>query len=541
VTGATDTDIRVLLVDDQELVRSGLRRILRRRDGFVIVGECGDGAEVPAAIAAGEVDVVVMDLRMKDVDGIEATRRLRQSGDHPPVLALTTFDDDQLLAGALRAGAVGYILKESSAEDLIRAVRAVAAGDAWLDATVTARVLTTYRRAADDRQTSPPPGLLTPREHEVLRAVGRGLTNAEIAATLTISEVTVKSHIGRIFTKLRLRDRATAIVYAFDHGIVTPAQYTDSVDNGAESGTAGDHAPRLTIREPAPPPLVAKPREVPVSLPQLRFSVLGPVRAWRGATQLELGPVRQQALLAALVLRPDVTVSQRELLDGVWGLDPPGTGGKVVPVYVHRLRKCLRAADERTSDSVIGQGRGGYCFAGGGVWVDVERLAEIVTEARAAAAAGDLPAAVDACGNALDLFHGEPLTGLPGPFAEGERRRLAERRIALSQEKAGLQLRLGRHAETVGELSAVMVANPHWEPLAALLMRALYAGGRRADALAVYSQMRRRLVDDLGVEPGEELRRTHHAVLREDDVYLGIARKSQAALPAHTPTGVVAS
>ena len=219
----TDADVvRVLLVDDQELVRSGLRRILRRRDGFVIAGECGDGAEVPAALAAAEVDVVVMDLRMKHVDGIEATRRLRRAGARPPVLALTTFDDDELLAGALRAGAVGYILKDSPAEDLIRAVRAVAAGDAWLDAAVTARVLTTYRRAAADGSGGPPPGLLTPRELDVLRAAGRGLTNTEIAGALVVSELTVKSHLSRIFTKLGLRDRAAAVVYAFDHGIVSP-------------------------------------------------------------------------------------------------------------------------------------------------------------------------------------------------------------------------------------------------------------------------------------------------------------------------------
>src|SRR5439155_19748688 len=109
-----------------------------RRDGFLIVAECGDGADVPAAVAAHQADVIVMDLRMKDVDGIEATRRLVRSGPHPPVLALTTFDDDELLAGALRAGAAGYVLKDAPAEDLIRAVRAVAAGEGWLDTTVTA-------------------------------------------------------------------------------------------------------------------------------------------------------------------------------------------------------------------------------------------------------------------------------------------------------------------------------------------------------------------------------------------------------------------
>ena len=211
---------RVLLVDDQELVRSGLRRILRRRDGFDIVGECADGAEVPAALASTEVDVVVMDLRMKQVDGIEATRRLRTAGDDPPVLVLTTFDDDEMLSGALRAGAAGFVLKDSAAEDLIRAVRAVAAGDSWLDPGVAARVLTAYRRARPPDTVAA--DALTSREREVLHAIGRGLTNSEIAAALHISELTVKSHIGRVFTKLDLRDRAAAVVYAFDHGIVTP-------------------------------------------------------------------------------------------------------------------------------------------------------------------------------------------------------------------------------------------------------------------------------------------------------------------------------
>ena len=218
----SDPTVRVVLVDDQELVRSGLRLILRKRDGFEIVAECADGDEVPAALAAVTADVVVMDLRMKRLDGIEATRRLRRAGAEPPVLVLTTFDDDELLSGALRAGAAGFVLKDSAAEDLIRAVRAVAAGDSWLDPAVTARVLTTFRAAAAPR----PAGaddVLTGREAEVLEAIGRGLTNGEIAASLHISELTVKSHIGRIFTKLGLRDRAAAVVYAFDHGIVAPA------------------------------------------------------------------------------------------------------------------------------------------------------------------------------------------------------------------------------------------------------------------------------------------------------------------------------
>lgn len=214
-------EITVLLVDDQDLVRSGLRRILRRKDGFVVVAECSDGDEVPDAVTQHRPDVVVMDLRMKRVDGIDATRRLAGCPDAPAVLALTTFNDDELLSGALRAGAAGFVLKDSSAEELIRAVRAVARGDSYLDPAVTSRVLTTYRRASDTRAADVI-AELTARELDVLTLIGRGCSNAEIAEQLSISGVTVKSHIGRIFMKLDLRDRAAAIVYAYDHGIVAP-------------------------------------------------------------------------------------------------------------------------------------------------------------------------------------------------------------------------------------------------------------------------------------------------------------------------------
>ena len=210
--------IGALLVDDQELVRSGLRRILRRRDGIAALGECADGDEVPAAVAEHRPDVVVMDLRMKRVNGIEATRLLAEAGG-PPVLALTTFSDEELLSGVLRAGAAGFVLKDSPAEELIRAVHAVARGDGFLDPSITARVLDTYRTVAEE----PVAGAvddLTPRELDVLRLMARGYSNTEIADELVISGVTVKSHIGRIFLKLRLRDRAAAIVYAYQHGIV---------------------------------------------------------------------------------------------------------------------------------------------------------------------------------------------------------------------------------------------------------------------------------------------------------------------------------
>jgi DNA-binding NarL/FixJ family response regulator len=168
-------------------------------------------------------DVVLMDVRMPFTDGVQATLRLRQREGSPPVLALTTFDDDQALAGMLRAGAAGFVLKGVPAEDLQRAVRVVAEGGAWLDPAVTVRVLATYRSApptAGPAGRNPGPESLTGRELEVLTLIGRGKTNAEIAVELFVSEGTVKTHVNHLFTKLRLRDRAAAIVFAFDHGLV---------------------------------------------------------------------------------------------------------------------------------------------------------------------------------------------------------------------------------------------------------------------------------------------------------------------------------
>ena len=214
--------IRVLLVDDQELVRAGLARIFRTRAGFEIVGECEDGDQVDAAVTRTDPDIVVMDVRMRRMGGAEATRRLRQRDGGPPVLVLTTYDDDETLAAALRAGAAGFQLKDAPGEELQQAVRAVAEGGSWLDPDVCGRVLTAYRS-----QPRPPSAegdgraRLTAREADVLRLVARGANNVEIAATLGISEVTVKTHIGHVFTKLGVRDRAGAIVWAFDHGVVT--------------------------------------------------------------------------------------------------------------------------------------------------------------------------------------------------------------------------------------------------------------------------------------------------------------------------------
>jgi DNA-binding NarL/FixJ family response regulator len=227
--------IRVLLVDDQELVRAGLRGILRATFGFDVVGECANGSEVPAAVEALAPDVVLMDVRMPLVDGVAATRALRRRETSPPVLALTTFDDDEVLAGALRAGASGFILKGVPAEDLQRAVRVVADGGAWLDPAVTGRVLAIYRSAAPlSAGRDADLAALTGRERDVLALIGQGKTNAEIAAGLVVGEGTVKSHINHLFTKLQLRDRAAAVIFAFDHDLVTPAP-----DGRSPGGAAG--------------------------------------------------------------------------------------------------------------------------------------------------------------------------------------------------------------------------------------------------------------------------------------------------------------
>ena len=217
--------IRVLVVDDQELVRAGLRGILRTEFGFDVVGECANGGEAIAAVKSLAPDVVLMDVRMPFVDGVQATRELRRREGSPPVLALTTFDDDEVLAGVLRVGAAGFILKGVPAEDLHRAVRVVAGGGAWLDPAVTGRVLATYRSAPPPRAGRDPAlDALTSREREVLALIGQGKTNTEIAVGLFVSDGTVKTHINHLFTKLQLRDRAAAVVFAFDHDLVTPGQ-----------------------------------------------------------------------------------------------------------------------------------------------------------------------------------------------------------------------------------------------------------------------------------------------------------------------------
>jgi DNA-binding NarL/FixJ family response regulator len=213
--------IRVVVCDDQMLIRTGLVTIIDAQTDLEVVGECGDGQAAVDLAGRLAPDVVVMDIRMPVLDGIEATRRLCALPEMAPILVLTTFDEDELLWGAIEAGASGFVLKASTADELIAAVRAVAGGAAWFDSSVAPRVLETYRRdVAPARRSVQRLEELTGREHDVLRLLSRGATNAEIAGELHVSQATVKTHVGSIFMKLGVRDRAAAIVYAFDHGVV---------------------------------------------------------------------------------------------------------------------------------------------------------------------------------------------------------------------------------------------------------------------------------------------------------------------------------
>ncbi|MGW0706742.1 AfsR/SARP family transcriptional regulator [Streptomyces sp. NPDC002643] len=276
--------------------------------------------------------------------------------------------------------------------------------------------------------------------------------------------------------------------------------------------------------------------------------MLGPVRAWRDGTELDLGPVRRRAVLVALVLRPNVLVGHERLLDAVWGQAPPGSGRRVLPSYVYPLRKALDAAGVGQSGSVILSGGGGYRFVGDGVELDVADLAERAGEAHRAKASGDLDTALERFSTALDLFRSEPLAGLPGPFAEVERQRLAERRRALRLARGECLVLLGRSADALddlAELSSLPGFDPYDESLVALRMRALYGSERPAEALKVYQEMYERLRDDLAIEPGNELRRVHEALLnRDDEALLGAGPAAtpaqvsvSAGRPASVPTG----
>jgi DNA-binding NarL/FixJ family response regulator len=215
--------LRVAIVDDQHLVRAGFRMILAAEDDLEVVGEAGDGIAGFDLVQRERPDVVLMDVRMPHRDGIEATRDIIEAGVSTRVVILTTFDLDQYVFDALRAGASGFLLKDTPPEDLVAAVRTVASGDALLSPSVTARVVTAFvDGTASTPPGGPPPELasLTDREREVLGLLARGRSNAEIAAALFVSETTVKTHVGRVLSKLSLRDRVQAVVYAYEHGIV---------------------------------------------------------------------------------------------------------------------------------------------------------------------------------------------------------------------------------------------------------------------------------------------------------------------------------
>jgi DNA-binding NarL/FixJ family response regulator len=215
--------LRVAIADDQALVRGGFRMILDARDDIEVVGEAGDGEEAVALVRRLEPDVVLMDVRMPRVDGIEATRRIAASGSRARIVILTTYDVDEYVFAALRAGASGFLLKDVRPLELVEAVRVVADGDALLAPSVTRRLLDRFAGALPD-SAGPPRDLeeLTQREAEVLRFVALALSNAEIASRLHLTEATVKTHVSSVLRKLGLRDRVQAVVFAYDVGLVRP-------------------------------------------------------------------------------------------------------------------------------------------------------------------------------------------------------------------------------------------------------------------------------------------------------------------------------
>jgi DNA-binding NarL/FixJ family response regulator len=219
---------RILLVDDQELLRMGFRMVLDAQSDLEVVGEAADGREAITAAAALEPDVILMDVRMPVVDGVEATRAIVGSGSASRIIILTTFDLDEYAYAALRAGASGFLLKDAQPTDMLSAIRSVASGDAVVAPSTTRRLLDTIAHRLPDPQEPAAPvadprlDALTPREREVLAAVARGLSNAEIAERLVLSEATVKTHVGRILAKLGLRDRVQIVVFAYDRGLVAP-------------------------------------------------------------------------------------------------------------------------------------------------------------------------------------------------------------------------------------------------------------------------------------------------------------------------------
>ncbi|WP_435771841.1 response regulator [Nocardioides sp. SYSU DS0651] len=227
MTDAAETEepIRVFLVDDQELVRAGFRMLVDSQPDLTVVGEAGDGGDALERLAVTACDVVLMDVRMPRLDGVEATRRLAARPGAPRVVVLTTFDLDEYALAAIKAGAAAFLLKDATPETLLAAVRSVHAGDAVVAPSTTRRLLQHFAAALPD-PSGPPPDRrlaeLTEREREVLVLVGRGLSNAELAAELFVSEATVKTHVGRLLAKTGSRDRVQLVVLAYEAGLVRP-------------------------------------------------------------------------------------------------------------------------------------------------------------------------------------------------------------------------------------------------------------------------------------------------------------------------------
>ena len=216
--------IRIVVADDHAAVRAGFVALLSAPEDFEVVGEAGDGTQAIDVAARTHPDVVVMDIRMPDIDGIDATRRITSAQPATRVLVLTTFDLDEYVSEALRAGASGFLLKDATVDELVTGVRVVARGDALLAPAATRRVITSYLRHQPPSGPTPVLDELTDRELDVLRQIGLGLSNTEIAAELFVSQNTVKTHVSRVFAKLSVRDRAQAVVLAYETGLVTPTQ-----------------------------------------------------------------------------------------------------------------------------------------------------------------------------------------------------------------------------------------------------------------------------------------------------------------------------
>jgi DNA-binding NarL/FixJ family response regulator len=215
--------IRVVVVDDQHLVRTGFRMILEAEDDIAVVGEATDGIDAVEVVARANADVVLMDIRMPKLDGIEASARITAATNPPRILVLTTFDLDEYVHAALRAGASGFLLKDTPPEQLVDAIRIIAAGDAVVAPSVTRRLIESFTKGVNITR---PASLddLTDREMEVLHLVAKGRSNAEIAGDLILGEATVKTHVGRMLMKLGLRDRVQAVVFAYETGLISPGE-----------------------------------------------------------------------------------------------------------------------------------------------------------------------------------------------------------------------------------------------------------------------------------------------------------------------------